>query len=309
MRRRLIVAAVVVPLLAATTAPAVEATRVDTDRLDLGPADLPEQRTTETVQPGVTLTRIVRGEPDPALFWTVEVSIPGGPGSPDPDAPPTALKDRVSAEETAAELAADGFDARVEQVTTPAVTDFAGGELGWRVRVGAFADRTAALAERGRLVAAGYAGSAVFTGWDSEPTDRGPWRVDVLTIDPRQFRGTLDMSYGPDLEQRETTSLLADAAGAVAGVNAGFFVLDPNAGAPGDPAGVSVDDGTLLSEPINGRPVLVFRDDARHSEVVRLTWTGEVVTASGDPMPLDGLNRVPGKIRNCGGTADDLPTS
>ncbi|MPZ96053.1 MAG: sporulation domain-containing protein, partial [Propionibacteriales bacterium] len=46
-----------------------------------------------------------------------------------------------------------------------------------------------------------------------------------------------------------------------------------------------------------------------HSEVVRLTWTGEVVTASGDPMPLDGLNRVPGKIRNCGGTADDLPTS
>jgi hypothetical protein len=48
----------------------------------------------------------------------------------------------------------------------------------------------------------------------------------------------------------------------------------------------------------------VFDDDARHAGVERHTWRGSV-----GPLPVDGLNRVPGLIRNCGGTADDLPTS
>lgn len=62
--------------------------------LPLGPSNLPETRTTTTLQPGVTLTRIVRGNADdPALHWTVEVSVPGGDTSPDPDAPPTALEE------------------------------------------------------------------------------------------------------------------------------------------------------------------------------------------------------------------------
>ena len=56
------------------------------------------------------------------------------------------------------------------------------------------------------------------------------------------------------------------------GLNAGYFVLDPNNGAPGDPAGVGVYDGTLLSESINGRLALVIRDDARHTDVGRFTF-------------------------------------
>ena len=165
--------------------------------------------------------------------------------------------------------------------STPAVTDYAGGTLGWRVRVGAFADQAGAVAERAPLVAAGWTGAAYFTGWDGETVDTGPWRVEVLTIDPRRFRGELDVALGPDIERRETTSALAAAAGATAGVNAGFFVLDPAAGAPGDPAGVSVVDGRLLSETVDGRPALVLRDDARRTDVVRLTWRGEVRTRSG----------------------------
>ncbi|MGW1949957.1 phosphodiester glycosidase family protein, partial [Streptomyces sp. NPDC001940] len=43
--------------------------------LPLGPADLTETRTSQQLQPGVTLTRIVRGADAPALAWTVEVSI------------------------------------------------------------------------------------------------------------------------------------------------------------------------------------------------------------------------------------------
>jgi hypothetical protein len=276
--------------------------------LPLGPADLPETRTTQQLQPGVTLTRIVRGADAPALGWTVEVSIPGGAGSPDPDAPPTALNDRASADELVAHLREDGFEARAEEVTTPATADFAGGTLGWRVRVGEFGSQSAATAERTRLRTAGHTGAAVYRGWDGEPTDRGPWRIDVLTIDPHRFRGALRASYGPDLENREKTSQLVAAAGATAGVNAGFFVLDPNAGAPGDPAGVGVYDGRLLSEPVGTRPSLVIRDSGSRTGIARLTWQGKVA-GRGASIPLDGINRVPDLIRNCGGTADDTPTS
>ncbi|WP_406729607.1 phosphodiester glycosidase family protein [Streptomyces sp. GD-15H] len=276
--------------------------------LPLGPSDLTETRTTTTLQPGVTLTRIVRGDDDPALHWTVEVSIPAGDTSPDPDAPPTALKDRASADELAAALERDGFAARVEEVTTAKVADYAGGTLGWRVRIGSFASQSAATSERARLRAAGHTGAAVYTGWDGAATDRGPWRVDVLTIDPRTFRGDLAASYGPDLENRETTSELAKAAGATAAVNAGFFVLDPKAGAPGDPAGVGVYDGRLLSEPVSGRPGLVVHDNGRRTEITRLTWRGQVI-GHDSSLRLNGVNRVPGLIRNCGGTEGDLPTS
>ncbi|WP_159325754.1 phosphodiester glycosidase family protein [Streptomyces tendae] len=277
--------------------------------LPLGPAGLPETRTTTTLQPGVTLTRIVRGNAqDPALHWTVEVSIPSGDTSPDPDAPPTALKDRASADELTAELRRDGFEARAEEVRTPTTADYRGGTLGWRVRIGTFDSQAAATAERTRLRAAGHTGSAVYTGWDGETTDRGPWHVDVLTVDPRTFRGTLGASYGPDLEDRETTSALSASATATAAVNAGFFVLDPKAGAPGDPAGVGVYDGRLLSEPVAGRPGLVVHDNGRRTEITRLTWRG-LITGRGSSLPLDGVNRVPGLIRNCGGGAGDTPTS
>ncbi|WP_445527907.1 phosphodiester glycosidase family protein [Streptomyces cyslabdanicus] len=276
--------------------------------LPLGPSDLTETRTTTTLQPGVTLTRIVRGATDSALRWTVEVSIPGGETSPDPDAPPTALKDRASADELAADLKRDGFQARVEQVTTSSTADYAGGTLGWRVRVGSFDAQSDATSEQTRLKAAGYAGSAVYTGWDGDRTARGPWRVDVLTIDPHRFHGGLKASYGPDLENRETTSELSNAAGATAAVNAGFFVLDPLAGAPGDPAGVGVYDGRLLSEPVNGRPGLVTHANGRRTEITRFTWQGRV-TGRGTSLSLNGINRVPGLIRNCGGDAHDIPTS
>lgn len=39
-------------------------------------------------------------------------------------------------------------------------------------------------------------------------------------------------TFGPDLVNRETTSQLAAADGALAGINGGYFVLDPKAGSP-----------------------------------------------------------------------------
>ena len=275
--------------------------------LPLGPADLPETRSVQTLQPGVTLTTIVRGAADPATTWTVEVAIPGGSGSPDPDTPPTALADRAHADALAGALTAAGFTPRVEEVVTPRTADFAGGTLGFRVRVGNFPAKADADARLAAIRAAKFTASTVFTGWDGDSADRGPWEVRVLTIDPSRFRGDLVGDFGPDLERRETTSALAAAKGATAAVNAGFFVLDPAAGAPGDPAGVGVYANRVLSEATNGRPGFVFSKDGKTAGVARHTWTG-TVRGGHRTVGLDGVNRVPGLIRNCGGTGDQ-PTN
>lgn len=159
----------------ASASPTADTRTADTRAaLPLGPAGLAETRTTQTLQPGLTLTRIVRGAVDPAHRWTVEATIPGGDTSPDPDAPPTTLKDKASADELAADLRADGFDARAEQVTTPSTTDYAGGTLGWRVRIGSYTSQAAAATERIRIINAGYSGSVTYTGWDGATTDRAP---------------------------------------------------------------------------------------------------------------------------------------
>ncbi len=279
-------------------------------RLPLGADDLAENRETTEIQPGVTLTRIQRGNPDAAYGWTVEIVIPAGEVSPDPDAPASVIQDEASAAETVTDLRDAGIDARAEEVMIDPVADYDETAIGWRVRVGSFADEAQAEDALTEVQDAGMEGSLFYLGYDPGPDggDEGPWSIDVLTIDPEKFDGTLAASFGADIEERETPSEHAELSGAIAAVNAGFFVLDPKAGAPGDPAGVLVVDGNLLSEPVNGRPALVMRDDARDTELIRLEWAGEL-TAEGQTLPVDGLNRVPGLIRNCGGTQDDEPTS
>jgi len=308
MRTRKIAVSVAIALAGSTLASTSTAVAERHHGLPLGPADLPETRSVETLQPGVTLTTIVRGETDASLGWTVETAVPRGSDDPDPDAPPTAIADREHAQALADALGGKGFTARVEEVTTPRLADYAGGTLGYRVRVGFEHDKAVADAVLAQVKAAGFTASTGYTGWDGAATDRGPWRVQLLTIDPKAFRGDLVGDFGPDIERRETTSSLAGARGATAAVNAGFFVLDPAAGAPGDPAGLGVYNGQLVSEATNGRPVFTFTTDGRHAGVNRYRWTGEV-RGRHDALRLDGIDRVPGLIRNCGGTGDDLPTS
>lgn len=275
--------------------------------LDLGADGLREQRRTTALQPGLAYTKIVRGETDPSHVWTLEVRIPATATAPDPAAPPRVLSDQRSAELEADRLRARGFAPRVEQVQRPRAADVAPGVLGHRVRVGSFATQAEADAEGARLVAAGGSAATVFTGWDGADDDRGPWTVHVLTVDPERYRGQVAADYGPDLQRRETTSELAAARGAVAAVNAGYFAFAPQNGAPGDPAGAGAYDGVLVSEPVDGRPVLSVDRDGR-ARIERLSWSA-VVELPGGTQVLDGTDRVPGLVRNCGGEASDRPTS
>lgn len=299
------------PSTAASSLPATPGAAAGrTDTLQLGAPDLPESRTVTELAPGLTRTSITRGAADPSLVWTAEVAIPSA--SPDPDAPASALSDEPHARAVAGKLRAAGVEARVEHVQSPRLAD-AGGHLGYRVRAGQFASKADGAPAVAQIRAAGYASSVLYTGWDGDSgttqTSRGPWKIEVLTIDPKQFRGQLTSGFGPNLQDREATSQLAAGAGALAATNGGYFVMDPKAGAPGDPAGTAVSNGKVLSEPVGDRPSLVIDGEKSESTVQRLRWNG-TISAIGKTgqVRLDGINRAPGLIRNCGGT-DDTPTS
>ncbi|UXM93563.1 phosphodiester glycosidase family protein [Paenarthrobacter sp. JL.01a] len=277
--------------------------------LDLGAPDQPETRTVTTLAPGLTRTAISRGTPNADFSWTAEVALPSA--SPDPDAPASALSTQAQAQKVADKLKEAGVAARVEHVQSPQLAD-AGGDLGYRVRAGAFPTKAEGTDTVSRIKAAGYTSSVIYTGWDgdqgSSENSRGPWNFQVLTIDPKDYRGQFTSSFGPNLEDRETTSQLSAAAGALAAVNGGFFTMDPKAGAPGDPAGASVHDGKLLSEPVGDRPSLVI-GAKNGTSIQRLRWQGSVsAPGKGGELTLDGIDRVPGLIRNCGGVGDN-PTS
>lgn len=276
--------------------------------LPLGPASLTETRTVETVQPGVTHTTIVRGSNDGSLRWVIEINIPSTATSPDPAAPARSVQDQASAEATAAKLDALGYAATASPVLQHGAVDIADGVIGYRVRLDAtFATKAEADAAFAQLKAAGFAGRPWYQGWDGDNASNGPWTVHVLTIDPKTFRGELLGTYGPTLEKREKTTELAAFTGANAAINAGFFVMDPKAGAEGDPAGAGVYGGVFASETIDGRPALALDTRAKHTAIVRPTWKGTLRVGS-NVEQLDGWNRVPGLIRNCGGDATDSPT-
>src|SRR5262245_47585429 len=99
-------------------------------------------------------------------------------------------------------------------------------------------------------------------------TTRGPWVVSVLTIDPSVAKGHLEATYGPDLGQVERTTRLVELTGALAGVNASFFTFTANPQFPGDPVGVGIFGGNLLSEPSPDGNEVSFIVDSRSNRVL-----------------------------------------
>ena len=229
--------------------------------------------------------------------WTVTVSVPSD--STDPDAPPAALGSKDHATELVKALGAKGFTARAEELDWPAFSNSPHGALGWRVRVGSYGDQAAANATASAMKAAGFTAAAEWTGQDG-PQSHGPEHVKVAIVDPHRFTGQVVATHGPAATGRRTTSSMAAAAGALVGVNGGFFVIDPADGFPGEAAGLVVYQGQLQSEATNGRVELALGQrptiGSLHTEVA---VNGQTV---------NGVNRKPGVIRNCG-EPGDLPTA
>ncbi|SCL28485.1 Sporulation related domain-containing protein [Micromonospora pallida] len=269
--------------------------------LPLGPAALAETRTTRQLAAGVTHVAIERGAPSADDFWTVTV------GTATTEAEAVALEQRARAA---------GYEPRRDPAAGPSPVGPGDRPLGWMVRVGRAADQPAAQAIAADLQAKGVGGSVQFTGEDGHPTT-GPWSVDVLVVDPRQFRGRLGSELATQIVPgRETTSSIAQRTGALAAVNGGFFVISPTgtgqpgpglAGTDGDLAGISVVDGDLVSEAVNDRPALVVPTDSGTGATVRRLATRLSVRAGRVQHEVTGLNRRPGLIVNCGGVGAAYP--
>ncbi|WP_165977602.1 phosphodiester glycosidase family protein [Nonomuraea diastatica] len=250
------------------------------------------------VTPGVTLTQLTLGAEDADDFWTVHVYLPATIDGPLNRAG-TGLGSREIADRVTAALREKGFEPRIEQVGLPAFADHPGGVLGWIVRVGRYATAAEAATELARIRGAGFAGGARYTAQDG--TDAGaPQKVHVLRVDFRRFRGTVDTDFGPTLNGMETLTDLIASTGAVAGVNAQWFLNN-------SPTGLYVKDGKLIGSATQGRGSIKITHGGRRVEADAYT-AHLTLRAGGDSIELDGVNRIPGEIWNCGGVGGDLPT-
>lgn len=235
----------------------------------------------------------ISGRPG-ADHWTVTVRANGAHLAGEQDA--QALAER---------LRAAGFDARAERVAWPRGSD-RDGLVGVRIRVGEYDARTEADAQRQALAAAGFDAVSEWSGADGAP-GTGVARVKVAIVDPERYRGAMKGTYGTGVAGREKVSDMAVRDDALLGINAGFFVMEGKDGVPGAAAGIAAYDGELQSAATDGRIAAVLRGDGLRPEFKKLS-TELRVRAGGTSAIVDGINRVPGVVRNCGGVGGDSPT-
>lgn len=248
----------------------------------------------DRLAPGVDLYQgSVSGRPG-ADHWTVTVRADGAHLAGERDA--DALAQRVRGA---------GFDARAEPVAWPKGSDRRG-VVGVRVRVGEYDARADADAARKALAAAGFDAVSEWTGADGVP-GTGTARVKVAVVDPKRYRGAMKGTYGKGVAGRETVSDMATGDDALLGVNAGFFVMEGKDGVPGASAGIAAYDGELQSAATDGRIAAVLRGDGLRPEFKKLS-TELRVRAGAASAVVDGVNRVPGLVRNCGGVGGDAST-
>ncbi len=87
---------------------------------------------------------------------------------------------------------------------------------------------------------------------------------------------------------RDTVTHAVARTGAVAGINADFFQVPYT----GDPLGLMLREGELISVPIVRRPVLAWSGDK--PQIAFAEWKGELSTPSGKSIPLDAVNESAG---------------
>lgn len=136
-----------------------------------------------------------------------------------------------------------------------------------------------------------------------QTTAGGPWRLRVLTIDPRLTEGHLRATYGEDIARTETTTAMARELSAVAGTNGGFFSAGAPAARRGDPVGLAVHAGVVESEPGTYAPETHFLLDAatNTARVTKLRWRGAIThRPSRTSVALDHVNQAPAVPAGCG---------
>ncbi len=116
------------------------------------------------------------------------------------------------------------------------------------------------------------------------------WVINVLVLDPSKTRLALGRA-DDKIVGTETTSSIARRHGAVAATNGGYFRTD----GPyrGEPAGIVLRAGKVLSEPSRRRPGLAVSNKGPRTRlaVVDVAFSTEVIASKSARRRIDGINR------------------
>jgi len=126
--------------------------------------------------------------------------------------------------------------------------------------------------------------------------------ISVVKIDPNLFRGKVISSLATQsISGLATVSEISESNNSLVSVNGNFFVMHSKLGLPGDISGIAVENGKLLSEAVNNRPALIIDNKGKiKANIVHSTNTKIVLRKGNEELAINGLNRLPNKILNCG---------
>jgi len=131
-----------------------------------------------------------------------------------------------------------------------------------------------------------------------------PRRYHVVALDPEQFEGMVKLALAKGkVAGRAPTSQIARDNDAIVAINGGFFAMTSEQGVVGDPTSVAIIDGRLESEPSRGRPWIAIGNQGQLSASLELSSEPAAPSLQwddGTTTPLDGINRRPELLRNCG---------
>jgi|GEM_PF-2923367 len=134
----------------------------------------------------------------------------------------------------------------------------------------------------------------------------GPFQVSLLEVDLKQFRGKVFSALAKGtIKGLATPSEITASNDAIASVNGGYFAWNDNVGVAGDPAGISIINGRLVSESISGRPALILNNGKKTSiDIYEEVNTNLKLLVGDQAFEISGINRIPGKVLNCGSSSD-----
>jgi exopolysaccharide biosynthesis protein len=255
------------------------------------------QWTTRTVAPGVEVRTGTLENPAAAPGWTVTVQAETKARFTGAQAW-AAVGTELWAAQTADRLRAAGFEPGVTRIPWPEYSDTPRGLMGVRVRIGSYPTQDAARSVASQVTAAGFRNVVEWAGYDADqPADVE--NINVSVIDPRRFHGTVEATHDGNVAQRETTSSVAAKLGSLVGVNGGFFLTSDADGVQGTMAGIGAYDGRLTSMAVGSRAALILQDGGRRTRIADLTTT-VTARAGHAEHAVEGFNRTPGLLRNCG---------
>lgn len=276
-RRPFVACLTLVTSLTLTTVPASatpETVAFPRSAFPLGKATAPSKTRTNVAR-GVSLYTVHAGRSTDG--YTVTLLMPNGRDH--------GTREDADAAATAARAA--GLRPVVRSVIKPAVADAPAREY-FSVHIGSWSVRHSGRSARvlKKLKKARIRAKVDYRG-DNGIKTTGPWNLRVLTVDSRAFRGSYAAGLGKSVAKRETTSSMARRA--IAAVNGGFFNIHTLPALRGEPVGVSVVAGRLLSEAVPGRSALILQ--GRTARVTELTTTVTAASQDGAQAEIQGVNR------------------